>query len=51
MFAKPLEEDQDFSDFLQYVIQQEKGFLDADSEVRYAQTRKLSLTEHRLLES
>lgn len=38
VFAKPHEEDQDFEEFLNYVINQEKS-KDTASEVRYAQTR------------
>lgn len=40
VFAKPHEEDQSFSDFLTYVIHQEKTQGLRKSEVRYAQTRK-----------
>lgn len=43
MFAKPWEEDQPFPQFLQHVIQQEMNLSShtPDTEVRYAQTRKL----------
>jgi jumonji domain-containing protein 7 len=50
VFAKPHEEDQEFGEFLDYVIQQEKTPLfDRDQEigqrgeVRYAQTRKFNV--------
>lgn len=42
VFAKPHEEDQPFSDFLTYVIHQEKTQGLRKSEVCYAQTRKSS---------
>ncbi|KAK2602042.1 hypothetical protein N8I77_008613 [Diaporthe amygdali] len=44
VFAKPCEEDQPFSDFVQYVARQEKdaSFLQ-DSEIRYAQTQNDNL--------
>jgi hypothetical protein len=42
VFAKPHEEDQEFSEFLSYVIRQEKDEdFPPDAEIRYAQTRKL----------
>jgi len=40
VFAKPHEEDQEFGEFLDYVIQQEQGVRKGSNEVRYAQTRK-----------
>ncbi|KAL1878063.1 hypothetical protein VTK73DRAFT_8114 [Phialemonium thermophilum] len=44
VFAKPWEEDQPFSDFLQYVIRQETDpSFPPDSEVRYAQTQNDNL--------
>lgn len=53
VFAKPHEEDQEFGEFLDYVIRQEKSSsLDSErgprdgDEVRYAQTRE-SRTHHR----
>lgn len=50
VFAKPHEESQLFSEFLEYVIQQETDpDFPADAEVRYAQTRKPSLNEYRCL--
>ncbi|KAL2879455.1 hypothetical protein SGCOL_005320 [Colletotrichum sp. CLE4] len=42
VFAKPHEEDQDFEEFLNYVINQEKS-KDSASEVRYAQTQNDNL--------
>ncbi|EXF74588.1 phospholipase A2 [Colletotrichum fioriniae PJ7] len=42
VFAKPHEEDQDFEEFLNYVINQEKS-KDTASEVRYAQTQNDNL--------
>ncbi|WYZ38924.1 hypothetical protein EsH8_III_000838 [Colletotrichum jinshuiense] len=42
VFAKPHEEDQDFEEFLNYVIKQEKT-KDTKSEVRYAQTQNDNL--------
>ncbi|CCF32850.1 phospholipase A2 [Colletotrichum higginsianum] len=42
VFAKPHEEDQDFEEFINYVINQEKS-KDATSEVRYAQTQNDNL--------
>lgn len=46
VFAKPFQEDQPFQEFLDYVVQQETDpdSLAPDSEVRYAQTRKISPT-------
>lgn len=44
VFAKPHEEDQPFSDFLTYVIHQEKTQGLRQSEVRYAQTRRFKPT-------
>ncbi|CAK7223891.1 hypothetical protein SCUCBS95973_005332 [Sporothrix curviconia] len=43
VFAKPWEEDQAFPEFLDYVVQQEKGQLDASAETRYAQTQNDNL--------
>ncbi|CAK7223136.1 hypothetical protein SEUCBS140593_005135 [Sporothrix eucalyptigena] len=43
IFAKPWEEDQAFPEFLDYVVQQEKGQLDASAETRYAQTQNDNL--------
>ncbi len=43
VFAKPWEEDHDFSKFLAYLIDQEHLRVAPESEVRYAQTRKSSL--------
>ncbi|KAH9904784.1 phospholipase A2 [Xylariomycetidae sp. FL2044] len=44
LFAKPHEEDQDFAEFLAYVINQEKRGREADGEeVRYAQTQNDNL--------
>lgn len=41
LFTKPHEEEQEFSAFLEYVVQQEKSPLSrTHSEVRYAQTRQ-----------
>ncbi|CAK7202330.1 hypothetical protein SEUCBS139899_005052 [Sporothrix eucalyptigena] len=45
IFAKPWEEDQAFPEFLDYVVQQEKGQLDASAETRYAQTREIIIEE------
>lgn len=44
VFAKPWQEDQPFTEFLDYVVRQETEpeSLGPDSEVRYAQTRKTS---------
>lgn len=42
VFAKPWEEAQPFTEFLNYVIQQEKDPSSLEGEVRYAQTRMLS---------
>lgn len=44
VFVKPHEEDQPFDQFLEYVVRQETdpGF-PTDSEVRYAQTRKIDI--------
>lgn len=41
VFAKPHEEDQDFEEFLNYVINQEKNPSSQGSEIRYAQTRNV----------
>ncbi|KAJ4385944.1 hypothetical protein N0V85_007953, partial [Neurospora sp. IMI 360204] len=45
VFAKPHEEDQPFSDFLAYVIHQEKTQGLSKSEVRYAQTQNDNLRQ------
>lgn len=45
VFAKPWEEEQPFPVFLDYVIKQEKGGLDAAAEVRYAQTQNDNLRQ------
>jgi len=42
VFAKPLEEEQDFSEFLDHVICQEKN-ASFHGEVRYAQTRTVEI--------
>jgi len=43
VFAKPWQEDQSFPEFIDYVVRQETDpeSLPTDSEVRYAQTRKI----------
>ncbi|KEZ39703.1 hypothetical protein SAPIO_CDS9655 [Scedosporium apiospermum] len=43
VFAKPHEEDQDFEEFLNYVINQEKNPSSQGSEIRYAQTQNNNL--------
>ncbi|KAK3685616.1 cupin-like domain-containing protein [Podospora appendiculata] len=44
VFAKPWEEDQPFGEFLDYVVQQERGdSLQQNTEVRYAQTQNDNL--------
>ena len=42
LFVKPWEEEQEFGEFMDFVIEQEKSGK-VDGEVRYAQTRSLNL--------
>ncbi|TLS29576.1 hypothetical protein PpBr36_01564 [Pyricularia pennisetigena] len=43
VFAKPLEENQAFGDFIDFIVRQEKNQVNHDDEIRYAQTQNDNL--------